>query len=175
MQPVPFTLVLGGAASGKSAHAEGLVRAMGARPVYIATAEAHDAEMAARIAAHRAARDGQGWRTVEAPRHPEAALAALGSGEAALLDCVTLWLTNTMLAGADWAAACDRLLGALAACPAPVVAVSNDVSGGIVPENALARAFRDAQGRVNQRLADAADRVVLVTAGLPLVLKDAPA
>ncbi len=166
-----LTLVLGGARSGKSRLAEALVLGSGLAPVYIATAEAHDDEMAARIASHRADRDGRGWRTVEAPLDITAALAGVAAGEAALLDCATLWLSNALLAKADLAAEEAALLLALAACAAPVVVVSNEVGSGIVPDNALARAFRDAQGRLNQRLAAAAGLVVLVAAGLPLVLK----
>lgn len=165
-----LSLVLGGARSGKSRLAEGLVIASGQAPIYLATAQAWDDEMAARIAAHR---DGRGplWRTVEVPRELPAALAAAAAGEAVLVDCATLWLTNAMLAGADLAAEEAALAAALAACRAPVVVVSNEVGMGIVPDNALARAFRDAQGRLNQRLAAAADLVVFVAAGLPMVLK----
>lgn len=168
-----LALVLGGAASGKSAYAEGMVVATGRPRAYVATAEAGDAEMAARIARHRASR-GPGWRTVEAPRDVAGALAAAAPGEAVLLDSVTVWLGNLLVAGADLEAAADGLLGALAACPAPCVAVSDEVGGGIVPDNALARAFRDALGRLNQRLAAEADVAVLVTAGLPLALKGRP-
>lgn len=171
----PLTLVIGGAASGKSAFAEGLVTASGGRPVYVATAEAWDDEMAARIAAHRESRAQDGWRTVEAPRDLPAALACVQADEAVLIDCATMWLTNLILAEADMPAAEAALMAALAACPAPVVIVTNEVGQGIVPENALARAFRYAQGGLNRRLAARADRVVLVAAGLPLVLKGRPA
>lgn len=171
-----FTLVLGGARSGKSRHAEGLVRArvQGLAPRYIATAEAHDDEMARRIARHRAERAGQGWVTVEAPHDLAAALAALPAGAPVLIDCLTLWLTNRLLAEADLAAEGRTLGAAIARHPAPVVAVSNEVGFGIVPENALARRFRDAAGRLHQDLAAQAGRVVLVVAGLPMVLKGAP-
>ena len=171
MNPKKFTFVVGGAASGKSAHAESLVLGAGGTPVYIATAEAHDAEMAAKIAAHREARAGRGWRTVEAPLDVAEVLKAATGGEVVLLDCATLWLTNVMLAGRDVEAEADRLLDALSACAAPVVVVSNEVGAGIVPETSLGRRFRAAQGRLNQRLAAAADHVVTVIAGLPLVLK----
>jgi len=167
-----LTLVLGGAASGKSAFAEGLVTASGRARAYVATAEAWDAEMAARIARHRAAR-GPGWRTVEAPLGAAGALRTVAPGEVALLDCATLWLTNQMLAEADLAAAEAGLMDAIEACAGPCVVVSNEVGMGIVPDTPLGRRFRDAQGGLNQRLAARADLVVLVAAGLPLVLKGA--
>lgn len=164
-----LTLVLGGANSGKSALAERLVTATGQPRVYVATAQAFDSEMAAKIAAHRAARDG-GWRTVEAPLDAAGALAASGAGDVVLLDCATLWLSNRMLADVPGDAA-EAMLAALAGCPAPVVVVSNEVGQGVVPESALGRAFRSEQGRLNQQLAAAAGLVVLAVAGLPLVLK----
>ncbi|MSO80766.1 MAG: bifunctional adenosylcobinamide kinase/adenosylcobinamide-phosphate guanylyltransferase [Alphaproteobacteria bacterium] len=169
-----LTLVLGGARSGKSCHAEGLVEAAsGARRVYVATGTAGDGEMAARIAAHRARR-GAGWSTVEAPHYLVAAISRAAAPDAAVLvDCLTLWLSNRLLAGADLDAARRGLLEALAAARGPVVCVANEVGLGIVPDNALARAFRDAAGRLNQDVATAADRVVFVAAGLPLVLKPA--
>jgi adenosylcobinamide kinase / adenosylcobinamide-phosphate guanylyltransferase len=165
-----ITLVIGGARSGKSRFAEGLITATFRAKRYIATAEAWDAEMRARIAQHRADR-GEGWITVDAPRDIAAALATAHPDEAVLIDCATLWLTNHMLAESDLEAESAALLAALSACPAPVVIVTNDVGGGIVPDNALARRFRDAQGRLNQRLAAEAGLVVTVIAGLPLVLK----
>ena len=167
-----LSLVLGGAASGKSHYAERLVTDSGLAPVYIATAQPFDAEMAAKIAAHRTAR-GPGWRTVEAPLAPETALAGAAAGEAVLLDCVTLWLSNLLLADADLAAAEARLMAALGACTAPVVVVSNEVGGGVVPDTPLGRRFRQVQGGLNQRLAARADLVVAVIAGLPLLLKGA--
>lgn len=163
-----LSLVVGGARSGKSALAERLVRAAGQPLTYIATAEAWDDEMAARIARHRDDR-GAGWTTVEAPRDLAGALKAAAG--AVLVDCATLWLTNVMLGGSDVGAEVAGLLAALAAHPGPVVVVSNEVGWGIVPENALARAFRDEQGRLNQRIAGAADLVLGVMAGLPMVLK----
>jgi len=168
-----LTLVLGGAASGKSAHAEALVTATGRPRVYIATAEAWDSEMADKIARHRAAR-GPAWRTIDAPRDLPAALATVTPAEAVLIDCATLWLTNLMLAGADLPAAETALFAALEACPAPVVIVSNETGQGIVPDNALARRFRNAQGGLNQRLAARAACVIAVMAGLPLTLKSPP-
>ena len=165
-----LTLVLGGARSGKSRHAEALVRALPPPWFYVATGEPRDEEMAARIAEHRARR-GAGWQTLEAPRDLAGALAAAPAGAAVLVDCLTLWLTNVMLAGADIESEIARLEGALAARPGPVVLVANEVGLGIVPDNALARRFRDAAGRLNQRLAARADGVVLLVAGIPMKVK----
>lgn len=166
----PCTLVVGGARSGKSSFAERLILATGRPRRYIATAQAWDDEMRARIAQHQRDRGGD-WTTVEAPLDLPAALAAARPDEAVLIDCATLWLTNHLLAENDLAAEAEALIAALAACPAPVVIVSNETGWGIVPENALARRFRDEQGRLNQRLAKVADLVVTVIAGLPLALK----
>ncbi|MBE0452752.1 bifunctional adenosylcobinamide kinase/adenosylcobinamide-phosphate guanylyltransferase [Roseovarius autotrophicus] len=165
-----LTLVLGGAASGKSAFAEALVLRSGAAPVYLATAEAHDAEMRAKLARHRTRR-GTAWRTVEAPRDLAPALGGMTGEEVVLLDCATMWLSNHLLAESDLAQAESALFAALDACHAPVVVVSNEVGLSVVPENALARRFRDAQGGLNQRLAARAGLVIMVAAGLPLVLK----
>jgi adenosylcobinamide kinase/adenosylcobinamide-phosphate guanylyltransferase len=164
-----LTLVLGGARSGKSRYAESLVTATAPPWVYVATAQALDAEMAERIAHHRARRDA-GWHTVEAPHDLAGAIAAAPAG-ALLIDCLTLWLTNRMLAEADIEAESGALEAALARRGGLAVLVSNEVGSGIVPGNALARRFADLQGRLNQRLAARADRVVLVVAGLPLILK----
>ena len=172
----PLTLVLGGARSGKSAYAESLFGGAGA--VYVATAEAIDDEMRDRIARHRARR-GDGWTTVEAPLDLAGALRAqarVGARErdrpGVLVDCLTVWLGNLMHAGRDVDREAGRLLESLAAPEAaPVVLVANEVGLGVVPDNPMARAFRDHAGRLNQALAERADRVVLVTAGLPLVLK----
>lgn len=163
-----LTLVLGGARSGKSRHAELLVMQAPAPWTYLATAEALDAEMRERIAHHRNRRDAR-WQTRDAPLDLPNVLAEL-SGPV-LVDCLTLWLSNVMLAGRDVDGESEKLLAALAAAPGPVVAVSNEVGLGLVPETALGRAFRDAQGRLNQRVAAAADRVVFMAAGLPLSLK----
>jgi adenosylcobinamide kinase / adenosylcobinamide-phosphate guanylyltransferase len=167
----PVTLVLGGARSGKSRHAERLVEAAAGAGTYCATAEAGDAEMAARIAEHRARR-GRFWRTVEAPLALADTIAAEAAPERPLLvDCLTLWLSNLMLAGRPL----DREFGGLAAslrdAAGPIVLVANEVGLGLVPENRLGRDFRDAAGRLNQEMAVLADRVVFVAAGLPLVLK----
>jgi len=165
-----LSLLIGGARSGKSRLAERLVSGTGLVRRYIATAEAWDDEMRDRIARHRADR-GAGWITVEAPLALATALAEARAGEVVLVDCATLWLTNHLLADHDLDAEGEGLIAALAACAAPVVVVSNEVGWGIVPENALARAFRDAQGRLNQRIAAEAGLVVGVMAGLPMVLK----
>ena len=167
----PLTFVLGGARSGKSRHAESLIATLPPPFVYIATAEAGDAEMAERIARHSERRSPD-WLTVEAPRDLAGALAAVDRDRPVLVDCLTLWLSNLMLADADVEAHATDLEAALAARPAPVVIVSNEVGHGIVPDNPLARRFRDLQGWLNQRIAARADRVVLMVAGLPLMVKD---
>jgi adenosylcobinamide kinase/adenosylcobinamide-phosphate guanylyltransferase len=165
-----LSLVVGGARSGKSAFAEGLLVASGRPRRYIATAEAWDDEMRERIAFHQHDR-GDGWTTVEAPLDLTAALATARADETVLIDCATLWLTNLLLAERDIPAATEGLIASLSVCTAPVVVVSNEVGWGIVPDNALARRFRDEQGRLNQRLAREAGLVVTVIAGLPMVLK----
>ena len=164
-----LTLVLGGARSGKSRHAEALLARHPAPWAYLATAEAWDDEMRARIAEHRARRDA-GWHTIDAPLDLPAALAA-ASDRPALVDCLTLWLTNLMLGAHDVEAAILALEAALTAREAPTVLVANEVGLGIVPENALARAFRDKAGLLNQRMARLAGRVHFIAAGLPLALK----
>ena len=166
-----LTFVLGGARSGKSRYAESVIGALPSPWFYLATATAGDDEMAARIKAHRARRAAS-WRTIEAPRDIAGALAACGKAPA-LIDCLTLWLSNLMLARADIEAEVERLEKTLQAAAAPVVLVANEVGFGIVPDHPLGRRFRDWQGLVNQRMAARADRVVLMVAGLPLVLKDA--
>ena len=165
------TLVLGGARSGKSRLAEQLVEASGRNPVYVATATAGDGEMANRIAQHRERR-GDRWRTVEEPVDLCGALQdAAAPQNAVLVDCLTLWLTNLMLGEADIAGETDRLVRLLPALTGPVVLVSNEVGLGIVPENAMARAFRDHAGRLHQAVAGEAEQVLFVAAGLPLTLK----
>jgi adenosylcobinamide kinase/adenosylcobinamide-phosphate guanylyltransferase len=139
----------------------------------VATAEAGDDEMAERIAAHRARRSA-GWQTIEAPHDLVYALESASAHACLLVDCLTLWLSNRMLADADLDREIEYLEEALARRAAVTVLVSNEVGYGIVPDNALARRFRDLQGRVNQRLAASADRVVLLVAGLPLVVKGSP-
>lgn len=165
-----LTLVLGHAASGKSAWAEREVLRMAGTALYIATAVAGDAEMRAKIALH-ATRRGAEWSLVEAPLDLARACASVEEGAAVLVDCATLWLTNLTMEGRDWQPAAAAWIAAMAASGARFTVVSNDVGGGITPDNAMARAFRRDQGALNQRLAAAAERVVLVTAGLPLELK----
>jgi adenosylcobinamide kinase/adenosylcobinamide-phosphate guanylyltransferase len=167
-----LTLILGGARSGKSRYAESLITALPAPWTYVATAEARDSEMAERIAAHRARR-GAGWTTIEAPHDLARALAAHGKAPV-LVDCLTLWLSNVLLADADVDTEIAQLEGALARVAAPTVLVANEVGFGIVPDNALGRRFRDLQGLLNQRIAARADRVILVVAGLPLTIKGSP-
>jgi adenosylcobinamide kinase/adenosylcobinamide-phosphate guanylyltransferase len=166
-----LTLILGGARSGKSRHAEALVTALPPPWHYVATAQAYDEEMRERIALHRERR-GEGWQTHEAPIEVPECLAKLGVAAAPILvDCLTLWLTNIMLGERDVTAAARALEAALGEARAPVVLVSNEVGLGIVPDNALARRFRDEAGRLHQRLAARADRVLFMVAGLPMVVK----
>ena len=160
-------LVLGGRASGKSAFAEQLFG--GAEAIYVATAAAGDAEMAARIERHRARR-GQSWTTIEEPLDLTGTVKA-GAGAPMLIDCLTIWLANLMAQGSAPDTEINHLCRALGDASFPLVLVSNEVGGGIVPENALARAFSDASGRMNAEVAAAADQVYLVTAGIPQQLK----
>ena len=163
-------LITGGARSGKSGFAERLTLSRSGRGIYIATAEAGDREMAQRIAAHRARR-GAAWTTVQEPLDLAGALRQSDGDAPRLVDCVTLWLSSLMLADRDWEAEVDALTRELARQSAPVVLVTNEVGAGIVPENALARRYRDAAGWTNQRLAAACDAVWLVAAGCPVQLK----
>lgn len=170
MAGIRHRLVLGGARSGKSRHAQALAEATGLRRTYLATAEARDEEMAARIAQHQAER-GAGWQTLEAPLDMPNALGTVVDSDVVLVDCLTLWLTNVMLGDRDVEKEMEALVAALAAAPQPVILVSNEVGLGLVPETPLGRAFRDAQGRLNQRMAEEVAEVRFVAAGLPLVLK----
>ncbi|SRR6266851_3457608 len=170
----PLTLILGGARSGKSRFAEALVERAASCGAYCATAEAGDDEMAARIAAHRTRR-GAFWHTIEAPL----AVAQVIAGEAnperpLLIDCLTLWLSNLMMAAAPIDDEFATLRAALGRAAGPVVLVANEVGLGLVPETPLGRQFRDAAGRLNQDIARLADRVVFIAAGLPLILKGDP-
>jgi adenosylcobinamide kinase/adenosylcobinamide-phosphate guanylyltransferase len=164
-------LVLGGARSGKSRHAQLRAEAETGALVYIATGQAFDTEMEDRIARHQADR-GPRWRTVEAPLDLPGAIAAEAApGRVLLVDCLTLWASNLMLAERDDEAEAVRLAAVLRESRSPVILVSNEVGLGIVPDNALARRFRDVAGRINQIVAAAVDEAVFVAAGLPLRLK----
>lgn len=168
-------LILGGARSGKSRYGQARIETLRGPLTYIATAQAFDEEMAERIAHHQADR-GPRWRTVEAPLDLCAAIRAVDedAGDdtgAILVDCLTLWVSNLILAERDCAAAGEELCQTLRQCRVPVGLIANEVGLGIVPDNALARRFRDAAGWLNQRVARAADEVVFVAAGLPVVLK----
>jgi adenosylcobinamide kinase / adenosylcobinamide-phosphate guanylyltransferase len=170
--PARITLVLGGARSGKSAHAERLAREARRRRIYLATAQAFDDEMRERISHHRDSRADDGWTTVEeAIDLPEALARAAEPDAVVLVDCLTLWLSNWMLAECDVAQGRTDLSSTLAAARGPVILVSNEVGMGIVPDTPLGRRFRDAQGRLNQTVAAMADVVVLMAAGIPLLVK----
>ena len=167
-------LVVGGARSGKSAFAEALAHGGPEQCVYVATAERVDDEMAVRIETHRARR-GSDWRTVEAPIELVEAIRRESTPRACLLvDCLTVWLGNLVHRGHDVDAARGALLESLAAAPGPVVLVANEVGLGIVPDNAMARAFRDHAGRLNQAVAAVAGRVYFVAAGIPMTMKGTP-
>lgn len=166
-----LTLVLGGARSGKSRYAQEAAEAFGLpKMTLVATAQAFDEEMRERIARHQADRDSR-WRTVEAPLDLAGALAVLEPDDVAVVDCLTLWLTNLMLGEKDVAAETEQLLLALSGSSARIWLVSNEVGWGLVPETPLGRVFRDEAGRLHQRLAAIADEVVLLVAGLPMVVK----
>ena len=162
--------MIGGARSGKSAHAERLVGELAPPWTYLATAQAFDDEMRQRIAVHQARRDRR-WRMVEAPLDLGAALGEIDMGAPVLVDCLTLWLTNHMLAGHELDNECRRVVERLSQPNGPWFVVSNEVGMGIVPDNELARRFRDEAGRLNSRVAAVADRVVLMVAGIPVQVK----
>ena len=167
----PVTLILGGARSGKSSFAETMTITHPRGCIYLATAEIGDEEMAERVRKHRARREAH-WRTVEAPLELAPAIVAeTEQGAAVLVDCLTLWLSNLMAAGRDPERETEELVRALGQAGGPAVFVANEVGLGIVPDNALARAFRDHAGRLNQRIAEIANSVFFVAAGLPLRLK----
>jgi adenosylcobinamide kinase / adenosylcobinamide-phosphate guanylyltransferase len=168
-------LVLGGARSGKSAYAQRLAEAHGPQRLYLATGTAGDEEMAERIARHKADR-GRGWTTLEEPLEIATALAAQArAGRVVVVDCLTLWLSNLMLAGRDPGPAVAALADAIVQLAGPAILVSNEVGMGIVPDNRIGREFRDWQGRTNREIGAACDAVIFVAAGLPLQLKPAPA
>lgn len=171
LAPARSVLVTGGARSGKSGFAEQLALKAGRCPIYVATSAAWDQEMADRIGHHKARRDER-WTTVEEQLDLVGTLARhCGPDRVVLVDCLTLWLTNLILADRDLALDTASLAAAIPDLAGPVIFVTNEVGLGIVPDNAMARAFRDAQGRLNQELARVCGRVVLVACGLPLLLK----
>ena len=164
------TFVLGGAASGKSQWAENLILSSNLSATYLATGRIYDSETKVKVGIHKSRRDDR-WQTIEAPLDLGPSLATLPPEMPVLIDCATMWLNNQMMEDADLAEAQTTLIAALRACAAPWVIVSNEVGHGIVPDNPLARRFRETQGRLNIALAAEADLAVLVVAGLPLVLK----
>ena len=164
-------LVLGGARSGKTAFAETLTLRLGQRPAYLATAEILDDEMRDRVEAHQGQRAAR-FRTIEEPIElAEAIRTASQVHDAILVDCLTLWITNLLMIGRDVADAVDDLVETLSATTIPVVLVSNEVGLGIVPDNAMARMFRDLAGTTHQRLAETCDEAYFIVAGLPITLK----
>jgi adenosylcobinamide kinase / adenosylcobinamide-phosphate guanylyltransferase len=174
LQEFRLALLLGGARSGKSRLALRLAEKRGAPRLFVATAEAGDPEMAARIEQHRRDR-GESWDTREAPLDlAEAIMAAQADYRVIVVDCLTLWLSNVLLrepSDAGLEEVCQGVLDAARGAVTPLILVSNEVGGGIVPDNPLARRFRDAAGGLHQRLAEAADLVLVAIAGLPLILK----
>ena len=163
--------VIGGARSGKSRYAQSRAEASGLARLFVATAQAFDEEMKDRIARHRADR-AEGWETIEAPIDLAGTIEREARADRVLLiDCLTLWVTNLLLSGRDIGAAAEELTAVMARARGPLILVSNEVGWGIVPENALARRFRDEAGFVNQRIAAAVHEVQLIAAGLPLRLK----
>lgn len=163
-------LVTGGVRSGKSLFAERLVKTIGERPIYIATAQALDDEMEQRIVGHQARR-GPEWTTIHAPLDLVGALRASEGKSPRLVDCLTLWLTNLILSDKPWRDEIDILITAIRQRTSPVVFVTNEVGMGIVPESKLGREFRDAAGFMNQKIASASDEVYLTVAGIPMKVK----
>jgi adenosylcobinamide kinase/adenosylcobinamide-phosphate guanylyltransferase len=175
---VSTTLIAGGCRSGKSRQALTLgEEAAGRRNLFIATCQPHDAEMAARITHHQQER-GRRWKTVEAPLEPDQVIANQGPGaDVILIDCLTLWISNLMMAhprDEEIMQAVDRLHRAVVKPPCPIILVTNEVGAGIVPENPMARRFRDLAGWCNQRMADACNRVIWMVAGIAVPIKGAP-
>ena len=164
-------LITGGARAGKSRYAERLMNARPARHAVVATAVAGDAEMAERIARHKAERDA-GWEVIEQPISIRSAIRnAARPDRIVLVDCLTLWISNLMAEGRDIEIEIQGLVGTLQIAAGPVIIVSNEVGFGVVPDNPLARAFRDNLGRANQAVAAASECAVLMAAGIPIVLK----
>jgi adenosylcobinamide kinase / adenosylcobinamide-phosphate guanylyltransferase len=165
-------LVLGGARSGKSRYAEVQAAALGCSKLYLATAEAFDDEMRARIARHRADRAQDHWVNIEEPLELVARLSVEARPDrVVLVDCLTLWLNNLLHVERDEAQECAKLVACLPYLAGPVIFVSNEVGLGLVPSTPLGRRFRDAQGRLNQMMAASVPRAVFIAAGLPLILK----
>lgn len=166
-----LTFIIGGARSGKSRRAQLLAEAMGSELVFIATAQPFDDEMADRIARHRSDRDDR-WRTIEAPVELSRAIGQEAQpGRVLLIDCLTLWASNILLNDMGWQVAADALVAALKVPCCPIFVVSNEVGLGIVPDNALSRRFRDNVGSLHQQIAEVADRVEWMVAGLSLQMK----
>jgi len=163
-------LITGGARSGKSSFAEKRTLSYGTPVIYIATAQAFDEEMENRIQLHQQRR-GDEWRTISEPLAIANILTSLDRQGACLVDCLTLWLSNLIFAEEDIPKATSSLIEAIATRRDPVILVTNEVGGGIVPENALARRFRDEAGRLNQIVAEAVDEVYTCISGIPLKLK----
>ena len=170
MQLPHLTLILGGASSGKSEYAEMLVLNSGKRPVYLATATPGDQEMADRIAVHRSRR-GENWRLVEAPLGADLVISRCAADEVLLFECATFWLLNQVSGTGAPPTALDELLSALHNSPCPTIVVSNEISLGVVPQDSVTREFLNLHGMVNRLLANLADTVLFVTAGLPMALK----
>ena len=167
-----LTLVLGGAASGKSKFAENLIKRSAKNPLYLATSQIFDDEMQAKVDAHKIQR-GDGWTTVEEPINISETLGSVNGADAVLIDCATIWLGNLMHHGHDIPTFIDALMVACRDCPAPVVIVSNELGMGLVPDTSMGRKFRNLHGAMNQQIAAAADTVLFVAAGLPMTLKGA--
>jgi len=165
-----LTLVIGAASSGKSNWAENFCITSPRAPIYIATAQAFDAEMVTKIAHHRKSRSNR-WQTLEAPLDLVTPLSNAGENQILLVDCLTMWLSNHLLAQNDISAESDQLVNMCEKLACPVVLVTNEVGASVVPDNPLARRFQSEQGRLNQRLAAISDLVVNVISGLPLCLK----
>ncbi len=166
------TLILGGARSGKSAFAEELALGSKLAPYYFATAQAFDPEMEERISKHQTNRKDDGWQTLEEPLNLTNTLMEYAEPERIILvDCLTLWLSNMMMAERNVEAESDALVSSLKNLKGPVIFVSNEVGQGIVPDNKMARDFRDHAGRLHQKIAKEVDTVYFVTAGLPRKLK----
>ena len=172
---IPTTLIVGGCRSGKSRQALALgEKSAGRRNLFVATCQPHDAEMAARIARHQQER-GRHWQTVETPLAPDKAIVDQGTGaDVMLIDCLTLWISNLMMIhdrDEEILQAVDRLHRAVLAPPCPVILVANEVGTGIVPENPMARRFRDLAGWCNQTMANACSSVIWMVAGIAVPIK----